>query len=487
MSSPTPPPLDFNNVQGDILAGLPKRTQTYYFFQIDDARVQQFREQLAKLIPLITTTTQAVADRQKIADNKKNAKDGKPALLTMSGVNLAFTQKGLVKLGIIDDIGDDAFKKGMLADATTLGDQGTTLPSGEFDPDWIPAFKQDIHGLILISGESQVSVDRRKLEIERIFRVRTHSPTIHKVIRIIGDVRPGELKGHEHFGFLDGISDPAVQGFDTNPFPGQQTVRQGIVLLGREGDGVSRPPWALDGSFLAFRFLFQLVPEFDKFTKDNALSFPGLTREEGAELLGARLMGRWKSGAPIDITPLKDDKELAIDPNRNNNFRYDFPGDQQTQDRCPFAAHVRKTNPRADTEDLGFPNESRRIIRRGIQFGPEVSPEEAASATTQQGRGLIFAAYQSNIINGFQFMQNSWCNNTRFPPSKPVTPGHDPIVGQAADPKSRTISGTNPNMQETPLELSAQWVVPKGGEYLFSPSISALRDTFAVTAPRSEL
>ncbi|KAL9118951.1 MAG: hypothetical protein Q9187_004496, partial [Circinaria calcarea] len=274
MSSPTPPPVDFNNVQGDILVGLPKRTQTYYFFQIDDARVQQFREQLAKLVPLITTTGQAMSDRQKIADNKKNARDGKPPLLTMSGVNLAFTHKGLVKLGINDEIGDSAFDKGMLADSMHLGDQGTTSPSGAFDPDWIPAFKQEIHGLILISGDSQVSVDRRKGEIERIFRVRTHSPTIHKVIRIIGDVRPGELKGHEHFGFLDGISDPAVQGFDTKPFPGQQTVRQGIILLGREGDETARPPWALDGSLLSFRFLFQLVPEFDKFTKDHALSFP---------------------------------------------------------------------------------------------------------------------------------------------------------------------------------------------------------------------
>ncbi|KAL9121281.1 MAG: hypothetical protein Q9187_002166 [Circinaria calcarea] len=218
-------------------------------------------------------------------------------------------------------------------------------------------------------------------------------------------------------------------------------------------------------------------------------------------------MGRWKSGAPIDITPLKDDKELATDPNRNNDFRYDFPGDQQTQDRCPFAAHVRKTNPRADLEDLGFPTENRRIIRRGIQFGPEVSAEEATSGQTQQGRGLIFAAYQSSIVNGFQFMQHSrftfppipplmsyllnpgsgWCNDTDFPVRKPVTPGFDPIVGQTTDPTSRTLSGTDPNMQSTALTLSMQWVVPKGGEYLFSPSISALRDTFAVTAPRNEL
>jgi len=52
----------------------------------------------------------------------------------------------------------------------------------------------------------------------------------------------------------------------------------------------------VDGSFLAFRFLFQLVPEFNKFLKDNALKVPGLTPEQGSELLGARLVGRWKSG-----------------------------------------------------------------------------------------------------------------------------------------------------------------------------------------------
>ena len=102
------------------------------------------------------------------------------------------------------------------------------------------------------------------------------------------------------FGFLDGISQPAVKDLDTKPNPGQETVRQGVILCGREGDVVAgtetaftRPAWALDGSFLAMRYLFQLVPEFNNFLEKNADPASGLT----ADLLGARLVGRWKSGA----------------------------------------------------------------------------------------------------------------------------------------------------------------------------------------------
>ena len=121
------------------------------------------------------------------------------------------------------------------------------------------------------------------------------------------------------------------------------------------------------------------------------------------------------TGAPIDLTPLQDDPTLGVDPLRNNDFRYAFPDDSQTQERCPFAAHTRKTNPRADLEDLGppigplpgKPTENRRILRRGVQFGEEVTKEEAASNKTVKARGLLFAAYSSNIVNGFQFIQHS--------------------------------------------------------------------------------
>ena|SRR5256885_9415483 len=107
------------------------------------------------------------------------------------------------------------------------------------------------------------------------------------------------LTTYRSFGFLDGVSQPAIKGVDTTPHPGQETVPQGIILLGREGDApdvpnATRPAWAKDGSFLCFRYLFQLVPEFDRFLIEHPL--PGAPPDLASELLGARLVGRWKSG-----------------------------------------------------------------------------------------------------------------------------------------------------------------------------------------------
>lgn len=495
MTSSTPAPLDLNNVQGDILAGLPKKTQTYFFFLIDESRVQAFRRQLALLIPLITTTAQVFSHHEKISQNKKDAvgRGVSPSLLKISGVNIVFSQKGLVKMGINDNIGDDVFSKGMLADAPTLGDPGTATSDS---PDWVPAFKQGVDGMILVSGESHQTVAETLAEIERIFFVGAHCATIHEALRIVGDVRPGKEKGHEHFGFLDGISQPAVRGVNATNNPGQEFVRQGITLLGREGDDKfnaafvdqgpnTRPSWALDGSFLAFRYLFQLVPEFQTFLKRNPIA--GLAPDLGSELLGARFVGRWMSGAPVDIAPTHDDPALGKDASRNNNFRYAFPDDSKTQDRCPFAAHTRKTNPRADIEDLNATtanaNEKHRIFRRGVQFGPEVTAAEAASGKTVHGRGLLFAAYQSNIHFGFQFLQNNWSNTANFPPKTgptgaAVISGLDPLIGQNTA-GARSMIGTNPQSQSTSLTLPT-WVVPKGGEYFFSPSIPALKATFAL-------
>lgn len=209
------------------------------------------------------------------------------------------------------------------------------------------------------------------------------------------------------------------------------------------------------------------------------------------------------TGAPTDVAFKADDDGLAADPNRNNDFNYNFPNDQDTQERCPFAAHVRKTNPRGDLEvKLNASTENRRILRSGIPFGQEVSAEEAANSKTSKDRGLLFVAYQSNITNGFQFIQQSkssgassgvfvadaddvragWANKTGFPPQKPMVPGFDPIIGQAPNEGVRTMSGSDPKDHAAELQLDRQFVVPKGGEYFFSPSIPALKQTFALAA-----
>lgn len=97
------------------------------------------------------------------------------------------------------------------------------------------------------------------------------------------------------FGFLDGISQPGLQGFTTNPNPGQTVIPPGVILLGENGDGITRPDWAKDGSFLAFRQLKQLVPEFATFLTNNPLKVGNLTEAQGSALLGARMVGRWQS------------------------------------------------------------------------------------------------------------------------------------------------------------------------------------------------
>ncbi|KAL9094069.1 MAG: hypothetical protein Q9165_003739 [Trypethelium subeluteriae] len=452
--------------------GLPKKAETYYFFRIEGTEVEAFRSQLAALVPLITTSADVASHRVKISEHKRDSANNNK-WLRLSGVNLAFTQKGLKQLGFhvesTDKINDAAFEESMINDKT-LNDQPNT---------WLPEFRQDIHGLLVITGDSQDTINARLLEIQAILK-----NTIHGVKRADGHVRPGKEDGHEHFGYLDGVSQPAVLGVDDNVSPGQELVRQGIILLGREGDTVARPSWALDGSFLTFRYLSQRVPEFQRFVDSKN------PRDAPKDFLGARLVGRWKSGAPVDLTPLKDDEKLGKDPNRNENFRYD----PFSQERCPFAAHTRKTNPRSDLPST----EIHRILRRGIQFGPEVTDEERQKGTIHD-RGLLFKAYQSNNINGFQFIQSSWANNTHFPflstasppfPPKPgftdaQGPGFDTIIGQAPGGGDRDIVLTRAGDPAGNLDLPVEWVVTKGGEYFFSPSIPALKSKFALAAPSS--
>lgn len=93
---------------------------------------------------------------------------------------------------------------------------------------------------------------------------------------------------------MDGIAQPALNGFH-DPLPGQIVVDPGVIIMGATNDPIARPAWAFGGSFLVFRELQQLVPEFNKFLTDNAPPFEGKTLAQRVGLFGARVVGRWKS------------------------------------------------------------------------------------------------------------------------------------------------------------------------------------------------
>ncbi|TDL16646.1 Dyp-type peroxidase [Rickenella mellea] len=443
--------------------GIPKRVEWFLFFKITN--VDDFKKYLKELIPAITTSTDIAEIRNAINDHKN---EGKQGLIRVSGINLAFSNRGIQTLGIDDDLTDPSFTSGQLARAQALGDQGQII-GDTFDVNWIPAFKGgDIDGL---AGDCEASVVEA---FNRVTNVLGNS--FKEVLKVKGGVRPGKEKGHEHFGFLNGISQPAILSVTPPPFPGQAVVDPGIIIVGATGDPnlSSRPSWAVNGSFLVYRQLNQLVPEFSKFLVDNPIHEVGLPPAEGSELLGARFVGRWKSGAPVALAPTHDDPELAADKQRNNNFDFSEAADQTN---CPFAAHIRKTNPRSDLSRFG-PSATllHSISRQSIPFGPEVTPEEYRENKTHCDRGLSFVCYQSVLANGFEFMQ-ARANNIHFP-VKQVVPGFDPIIGQNGN-DTRTTQGSDPTAQSNSLSLPFEFVVSKGGEYFFSPSITALKTKFA--------
>src|SRR6202043_1808032 len=118
--------------------------------------------------------------------------------------------------------------------------------------------------------------------------------------------------------------------------------------------------WAKNGSYMVFRRLEQRVPEFNTFLRAQAARF-GMY----PELLAARMVGRWRSGAPLELAPLDDKPSLAADDRRDNDFGF---GDDPDQRKCPYAAHIRKVYPRDDAPSGAAEAQRHRIIRQGIPF-----------------------------------------------------------------------------------------------------------------------
>jgi hypothetical protein len=105
------------------------------------------------------------------------------------------------QLGIDDSnlAKDENFKRGQKADAINLGDKGTGTDETNFVPKWDPALLQDIHGVILVSGDSHLTVDNMLRQIKGIFGVGSPQASIKEVKSVVGDVRPGRLHGHEQY------------------------------------------------------------------------------------------------------------------------------------------------------------------------------------------------------------------------------------------------------------------------------------------------
>ena len=139
-----------------------------------------------------------------------------------------------------------------------------------------------------------------------------------------------------------------------------------------------------NGSFVAFRILEQDCAAFERFLT-AASAQTGLDRE----LIAAKLCGRWRNGVPLALSPNTPDPELPLE--KYNSFDYkptaDVPDayDDRRGERCPIGSHIRRMNPRHSVV-AGNSGLKRRVVRRGLPYGPPYDPAHPADGIE---RGLL--------------------------------------------------------------------------------------------------
>ena len=429
--------LELDDIQSGVLRPRPSPyAATYIALRIDDRSAgRELMRRVSRVVTSAANPTSPLAD---------------------TWVSVALTYHGFKALGVPEESLASfswEFRQGMAARAKDLGDVGESGPEN-----WEkPLGSKDLHVIIVA-----VSPDDSRLEavLEGARKSYRELSGITAIWRQNCHSLPTET---EPFGFRDGISHPAIEGSGVpGSNPNEQPLKAGEFVLGYPDElgGVQRTvPDSLgrNGTYVVFRKLHQRVAEFRRYLKTNS------NGADDEELLAAKMMGRWRSGAPLALCPFHDDPELGADPQRNNNFL--FREDDPVGLKTPGGSHIRRSNPR-DAKIAGVAS-IHRMIRRGTAYGPLLP--DGVLEDDGVDRGLMFAFVGAHIGRQFEFVQSEWINNGVFFGSGD---DKDPIAGSNGDHRAFTMprKPVRKRFQEIP-----SFVVTRGGEYCFMPGLSALR------------
>jgi Dyp-type peroxidase family len=513
------------NIQGNIIPGFNKDHQQFLFFRIQ--KVRRAKKFLRWIAPLITSMEEVLAFVRVHRALRRRLGVIEPAMCA-TWVNIAFSHRAIKLLAgraSAAAFGEQSFRQGLAARSTYLGDPTRRQHPGH-RRHWVvggtPKKAADI--LVIVAADDPEDL------VTVVTAIKRHASRLRLLFEQRCDTLPGPLRGHEHFGFKDGVSQPGVRGkvspapgdFITPRYidpadprahffakPGQLLLWPGQFLLGEPRQQTEHlfnsaaaaaptppppappnfPAWAALGSYLVCRRLRQDVPAFWNFAigAATALGIPPLR-------FASMLVGRWPSGAPIMRTSAVDNAVLAGDEWANNHFLFNdnirpsmlrpipgYGGDAFAQAAadmlgsvCPHFAHVRKTNPRDIATDLGKPHDTmlRMILRRGVPFGkPIYGVRRPSRRLLRQERGLMFICYSSSIEDQFELLVRRWSNS----PIQPNFGGHDPIIGQRDRRGARTRFIDFPTSGgAVRIRLKHEWVIPTGGGYFFAPPIQAI-------------
>lgn len=454
--------LETDDIQGMILSGYAsQRFATYLLLSIRDG---------ADAKACLAAVSSQVTGAANFDRHRKTS------------INIAFTYKGFVRLGLgketlttfplefIEDMSDPSR-------AQMLGDDPTTWAWGKPD--------HRIHILLMLFSRDRESLSELLAE-ER----QATAGIVDEVLVIESEtfpLAPGSKLTHEHFGFVDGLAQPDILGYRPEKYgangPGNE-INPGEFILGYEneyfGQVTASPhlnapdvdPARLlregdlgrNGSYLVVRQMEQDVAGFWEMIRAQCKRADETPDVEAEEALAAKIIGRWRDGTPITVSPNRN----GMDPKRLNDFGF---AEDSNGYNCPLGAHVRRVNPRetllANKKDSITTVKRHRMIRRGRPYGACIADRYTPDG---QPRGLVFLSLNANIERQFEFLQNAWISSPNF---AGLYDEADPMLG------GRTENAGAFTVPKCPVRERrggvTTHVTVKGGAYFFMPGLAALR------------
>jgi Dyp-type peroxidase family len=461
---------DLRDMQGFIMSGyahLP--CVSYHLLHVNDAPAA--RRWLGQLVNEVTNS------------------EGKEFI---SCTNVAITHHGLKALGLNAETLESfsrPFIEGMATPhrSRILGDGAENAPEK-----WTWGFykgseeEKAVDILLLLFGKDEITLD----EVVNEHRADFAPGGINELLAL-GAGRQPDI--HEHFGFADGMGQPAIEGTNqTRDALPNNIIKAGEFLLGyindygkpadspsvsaaldpehalldlSEVDATGKRDLGRNGTYVVFRQLEQHVAKFCHFLDEATRTLDGQLDPRAADYLAAKFVGRWQSGAPLVLSPNADDPTLK----KRDDFGY---RDSDAHGfKCPIGSHVRRSNPRdsigPDAATAIMTANRHRILRRGRSYG--VRPEDRR-VDDGVPRGLHFLCLNSDIERQFEFVQQTWINNPVF---GGLDGEVDPLVGNLT--KGDEIFTAQSDPLRTRVHNLKRFVTVKGGAYFFLPSLRALR------------
>jgi len=430
--------LELDDIQHFLISRPPALAARYEFLSFRDA--VGGRGWLAGLVDKVGTAT------------RLGAQD-----VDARWVTVAFTFGGLRALGV-DEIClatfPEEFQQGMAARTEILGISGANHPDR-----WVGQLASgELHAIVILFAHDVPERERCRREHESYIST---FPGVEVLSSLDLEAIPPFTYAHEHFGYRDRLSTPVIEGTGEQPTPGSgPPIKAGEFFLGYVDETASRSALpqpevvSQNGSYLAYLRLQEHVGAFRDFLREHAET------PQQQELIAAKLMGRWRSGAPLTLAPHRDDPQLGADPQRTNDFNYRVMDPYGYA--CPIGSHIRRMNPRDTAENM----RRRKMIRRGGTYGPPLGEGVAEDGVE---RGIAAFIGCASLVRQFEFAMNVWVNDPNF---QDLGNERDPFVGSQDGTYDITIP-KRPIRQK--IKGLPAFTTVRGGAYFFLPGIRALR------------